>query len=95
MLLFGVVLNRDKGRDIYSYFLRAKKDILADCNLQCMQSKFYFVPQPDAMDCGAACLAMISRYYGKYRPVSKLREMCHATREGVSLLDLSNAAEQL
>ena len=60
-----------------------------------MQSKFYFIPQPDAMDCGAACLAMISRYYGKYRPVAKLREMCHATREGVSLLDLSNAAEQL
>ncbi|MCM1040852.1 MAG: peptidase domain-containing ABC transporter [Bacteroides sp.] len=60
-----------------------------------MNSKFPFVSQPDAMDCGAACISMISRYYGKYRAIDTLREMCHATREGVSLLDLSNAAEQL
>lgn len=60
-----------------------------------MRRSFPFIPQPDAMDCGVACLAMISRYYGKYRSLGNLREMCCATREGVSLLDLSNAAERL
>ena len=47
------------------------------------------------MDCGAACLSMVSRYYGKYHPVSVLRERCHAMRDGVSMLGLSEAAEGL
>ena len=60
-----------------------------------MRKRFPFIRQPDAMDCGAACLSMVSRYYGKYHPVSALRERCHAMRDGVSMLGLSEAAEGL
>jgi ATP-binding cassette subfamily B protein len=56
---------------------------------------FSHLPQPDAMDCGATCLAMIAKYYGKTYTVQKLREMCFATRAGVSLLGISDAAEKL
>lgn len=57
--------------------------------------KLPFIPQLDAMDCGCACLAMLCRYYGKNYPLSQLREDCFATRQGVSLLDISHAAEHL
>lgn len=57
--------------------------------------QFPYIQQLDAMDCGCACLAMVCRYYGKNYPLSQLREDCFATREGVSLLDISHAAENL
>jgi ATP-binding cassette subfamily B protein len=47
------------------------------------------------MDCGATCLAMICKYYGKPQTVAKLREMCNASRNGVSLLSISETAENL
>jgi ATP-binding cassette subfamily B protein len=47
------------------------------------------------MDCGATCLAMIAKYYGKTYSIQKVREMCSATRVGVSLLGISDAAEKL
>ncbi|MDE5574720.1 MAG: peptidase domain-containing ABC transporter [Bacteroidales bacterium] len=58
-------------------------------------TKYPFVKQPGSMDCGVACLSMLSQYYGKYRSLEKLREICYATRQGVSLLDINNAAESL
>jgi ATP-binding cassette subfamily B protein len=51
--------------------------------------------QPDAMDCGATCLAMVAKHYGKTYSIQRLREMCSATRSGVSLLGISDAAEKL
>ena len=56
---------------------------------------FPYQPQPDAMDCGATCLAMIAKHYGKTYTIEQLREMCAATREGVSMLGISDAAEKL
>jgi ATP-binding cassette subfamily B protein len=47
------------------------------------------------MDCGATCLAMIAKHYGKTYTVQQLREMCAATREGVSMLGIIDAAEKL
>ncbi|MCO6148904.1 cysteine peptidase family C39 domain-containing protein, partial [Flavobacterium sp. NRK1] len=44
------------------------------------------------MDCGPACLAMISQYYGKKYSLSSLREKSYLTREGVSLLSIAEAA---
>lgn len=58
-------------------------------------SRFHFIKQHDAMQCGIACLAMICRYYGKNYSLATLSEICHATNEGVSLLGISDAAEQL
>ena len=49
--------------------------------------------QLDAMDCGATCLRMVAKYYGKSYSAQTLRERSHITREGVSLLGISDAAE--
>ena len=51
--------------------------------------------QPDSMDCGPACLRIISKFYGKNYSMLTLRDRCYMSREGVSLLDLSDAAESL
>jgi len=56
---------------------------------------FPFISQPDAMDCGATCLRMIAKHYGKDYTLETLREKCYTTREGVSLLSISEAAEQI
>jgi len=51
--------------------------------------------QPDAMDCGATCLRIIAKHYGKSYSLPELRTASHTTREGASLLGLSEAAENL
>lgn len=51
--------------------------------------------QLDAMDCGPSCLRMIAQYYGKSYTLETLRERCFITREGVSLLGISEAAESI
>lgn len=51
--------------------------------------------QMNAKDCGPACLKIIAKYYGKYYSLQYLRDLCGITREGVSLLDISYAAEKI
>jgi ATP-binding cassette, subfamily B, bacterial len=51
--------------------------------------------QHDAMDCGPTCLRMIARHYGKAFSIDSLREKSYLSREGVSLLGISDAAEAL
>ena len=58
-------------------------------------ARFPFTKQLDAMDCGPACLRMVAKYYGKSYSLPKLRELSHITREGVSLLGISDAAESI
>lgn len=57
--------------------------------------KFPLYTQFDAMDCGPTCLRMIAAFYGKKYSLEKLREMCYLSREGVSLLGISEAAESI
>ncbi len=47
------------------------------------------------MDCGPTCLRMIARHYGKTFSLQQLRERSGISREGVSLLGISQAAEQI
>ena len=56
---------------------------------------FPFVKQPDGMDCGPACLKMIAAYYKMSFSLESLRKSCYITREGVSFLGLSEAADSL
>jgi ATP-binding cassette subfamily B protein len=56
---------------------------------------FPFVKQPDAMDCGPACLKMVAGFYKKSFSLDSLRKKCFITREGVSFLGLSEAADSL
>lgn len=51
--------------------------------------------QLDAMDCGPTCLRMVAKFYGRSYSLQFLRELCHITREGVSLLGISDAAEAI
>ena len=60
-----------------------------------MSKTFPFYKQHDAMDCGAACLRMIAKYYGKHYSLESLREKTYITREGVSMLGISDAAENI
>lgn len=51
--------------------------------------------QLDKMDCGPACLRMIAKFYGKKYSLQTLREHSYISREGVSLMGLSDAAESI
>ena len=57
--------------------------------------KFPLYNQNEVMDCGPACLRMISKYYGHHYSLQTLRQKCFITREGVSLLGISDAAESI
>jgi ATP-binding cassette subfamily B protein len=51
--------------------------------------------QHDAMDCGPTCLRMVSAWYGRRYSLEGLREKSHLSREGVSMLGISEAAEAI
>ena len=51
---------------------------------------FFHYVQLDKMDCGPACLRMIAKYYGKNYTLQSLREHSFITREGVSMLGISD-----
>lgn len=57
--------------------------------------KYPIIRQLDAMDCGAACLAMVSEFYGLDQNLATLREITFVDRDGVSLLNIKNAAEKI
>ncbi|MEO1451101.1 MAG: cysteine peptidase family C39 domain-containing protein, partial [Bacteroidota bacterium] len=57
--------------------------------------RFPIYRQPDQMDCGATCLRMIAKYYGRSISLPKLRHLTETTREGASLKQLSDAAEKI
>ena len=57
--------------------------------------RFPYIRQPDAMDCGPACLKMVAEYYGRHYSLDTLREETFIGREGVSLLGISRAAEKI
>ena len=51
--------------------------------------------QLDAMDCGPTCLRMVAKHYGKNFTLQTLRDKSYITREGVSMLGISDAAEAI
>lgn len=58
-------------------------------------SSFPIILQHDSMDCGPTCLRMIAKFYGKSYSHQTLRDKCHISREGVSMLGISDAAESI
>lgn len=60
-----------------------------------MPNNFPFYQQLDAMDCGATCLRMVARYFGRYYSLEYLRELTYMGKQGVSLLGISDAAEHI
>lgn len=57
--------------------------------------RFKVYEQLDAVDCGPSCLRMVFAHYGKHFSLDFLRDQCYLHRMGVSLLNLSKAAENL
>ncbi len=57
--------------------------------------KFRFYKQLDYMDCGPTCLRMIASFYGEEYSLDYLRANSYITKNGVSLLGLSEAAEKI
>ncbi|MCC6834310.1 MAG: peptidase domain-containing ABC transporter, partial [Cytophagales bacterium] len=60
-----------------------------------MRAVFPVFKQLDQMDCGPTCLRMVAKHYGRNYPLHELRNKSFITREGVSLLGISDAAEAI
>ena len=57
--------------------------------------KFPFYKQIESKDCGPTCIKIIAKYYGKIINAEQLRKLSETTREGSSLLGLSDAVEKI
>ena len=57
--------------------------------------RFPLVYQIDEMDCGAACLAMVCRHYGRAVSLARIRQLVHTSLDGTSLRGLCLAASEL
>lgn len=60
-----------------------------------MVKKFPHYKQLDSMDCGPTSLRIVAAFYGRSYSLQTLRDRCHISREGVSLLGISDAAESI
>jgi ABC-type bacteriocin/lantibiotic exporter with double-glycine peptidase domain len=54
-----------------------------------------YVPQVEAADCGAACLAMVVRYWGGDGRLDRVRAVVGSARDGVDALTLLRSGEAL
>lgn len=57
--------------------------------------KFPNYQQTEAKDCGPTCIKIIAKHYGKTINTQQLRQLSETTREGSSLLGLSEAVESI
>ena len=57
--------------------------------------KYYCIKQHDITDCGAACLAIISKQYGLSTSITKIREVAGTDKQGTNAYGMVKAAEQL
>ena len=55
--------------------------------------KVPMIMQMEALECGAACLAMILAYYGKWVPLEQVRVDCGVSRDGSNMKNLYLAAQ--
>jgi len=56
---------------------------------------FPIYKQKDQKDCGPTCLKIVAKHHKKTIPIQRLRDLCETTREGSSMMGLSDAAEAI
>lgn len=56
---------------------------------------FKVYKQLNSMDCGPTCVRMIAQYYGRHFNANELRKLSGFNKEGVSLLGISELAENI
>ncbi|WP_313130600.1 peptidase domain-containing ABC transporter [Anaerocolumna sp.] len=57
--------------------------------------KYYCIKQHDITDCGAACLATITKQYGYKTSITRIREVAGTDKQGTNAHGVIKAAEQL
>lgn len=57
--------------------------------------RFYCIKQHDITDCGAACLATVSKQYGLQIPITRIREVAGTDKQGTNVFGMIKAAESL
>jgi len=57
--------------------------------------KFPVCIQHDVMDCGAACIKMLTDYHGQSFSLNELKELCVPTREGLSMSNIAKTLDHL
>jgi ATP-binding cassette subfamily B protein len=75
----------ESADDSWSGFIRPAKRI----------RRFPHLYQVDEMDCGAAALAIICRYFGRRVSLPRIRDAVHTASDGTSLLGIARGAEEL
>lgn len=53
---------------------------------------FSCIKQHDITDCGAACLATVSKQYGLKLPISKIRELAGTDKQGTNAYGMVKTA---
>ena len=56
---------------------------------------FLWVKQADSMQCGAACLTMICRFYGNHIKYTDVTQICVATISGITVEGIEKAAKRI
>ena len=54
--------------------------------------KVPFIMQLEELECGAACLAMVLAYHGKWVPLEQVRKDCGISRDGSNAKNIIQAA---
>lgn len=57
--------------------------------------RYAFVKQHNDEECGAACLAMVARHYGKKVSLPRVRQLVGTGQQGTTLLGLRRGADEL
>lgn len=59
------------------------------------KKRFPLIKQYDESDCGAACLTMVAKYYGKHLSLTKVKDLANVSQSGATMLSISYASEEL